>query len=830
MLDTLLLVLPVLGPAPFQQASATQEAASNGYRLPPKEIVDVLDAAPTPDAIPSPDGKWMLLVERTSMPSIADVTRTWIGLAGIRIDPQLRAPQTTSFVTGLSVRAIDVANATVKKIELPKDARVIDISWSPMSTRVALTAYSERTGLAPWIVDVASGSCVLLSGAYPLNAVLGRPFAWMPGGDALLFKVVPVDRRGERPRAGETPSGPSMQETTGRSSPLRTYEDLLKSGDDEAALAWYGESWILEAPVAGARTGTMSKSGLYASMDASPDGKHILVTRIERPFSYVLPWSEFPRSVEVWSTDWKLEHVVAHVPLGDDIPMEGVHTGPRDVAWQPTLPATLVWCEALDGGDPKRKAEKRDRWMRLSAPFSGSPETMFELAQRARGLEWLADPAFVSSDEHDRDRRWTTKRLHDLAHPEAAPRVLDDRSTNDRYGDPGRFATVQTLAGDRVLRQDGGSLYRVGQGASKDGERPFLDRFDLASGKSERVWQCEPGVYESVVAIVASSANAKPTILTSRESPSEPPNLFLRNLENGARVALTSFPDPQPAMRGIEQKLVKYKRKDGVDLSATLYLPKDRKPGERLPLFVWAYPLEYSDAATAGQVSGSPDHFVRVRGPSQILFALHGYAVMDNASMPVVGDPETMNDTFLDQIVMSAQAAIDAAVELGAADRERCAVGGHSYGAFMTANLLAHCDLFKAGVSRSGAYNRTLTPFGFQSERRTIWEAPKPYLELSPFLAANKIHAPILFIHGEKDDNQGTFPIQSERMYQAVKGNGGTARLVMLPGEAHGYRARESVMHTMAEMFDWCDRFVRDAKPAEPLARPFQPVEAGTKR
>jgi dipeptidyl aminopeptidase/acylaminoacyl peptidase len=279
---------------------------------------------------------------------------------------------------------------------------------------------------------------------------------------------------------------------------------------------------------------------------------------------------------------------------------------------------------------------------------------------------------------------------------------------------------------------------------------------------------------------------------------------------------LTHFPDPAPQLRSITKQLVTYKRADGVPLSFTLYLPANYKKGERLPTIVWAYPLEFSDAGTAGQVSGSPSHFTTIGGISQLFLVTQGYAVLDDATMPVIGDPETMNNTYVEQIVASAKAAIDKAVEMGVADRDRIGVGGHSYGAFMTANLLAHSDLFRAGVARSGAYNRTLTPFGFQSERRTLWEAPEMYMKVSPFMHADKIKHPILLIHGMADDNSGTFPIQSERLYQAIKCNGGIVRYVQLPYEAHGYLARESTEHTLYEMVSWFDKWVKNASASAP--------------
>ncbi len=798
--------------APQPPAAAHQAEPSSGYRMPPQAVVDVLDAAPTPDALLSPDSEWMLLVERPAMPTIEELTRPWIGLAGIRVDPALHAPQSTSSITKLTLRTLDGTTST--DVALPVGMRALDVSWAPYSDRFAVTVAGEK-GLELYVGGIPSGVLAKVPLPAPLDAVLGRPFNWLAIERGLLVRTIAPEHAGETATSTSTPPappGPAVQETSGRSSPLRTYEDLLRTSADESAFERFAQCQLVEYRFSDRSVRLVGQPAMIANVDVSPDGMHLLVSCVKRPFSYALPWYSFPMSTEVWNREGALEWLVADVGAGDDIPMEGVRTTPRNVHWQPTAPARLWWCEALDGGDPRKQAEKRDRWMQLEAPFNSKPTAMFDLVGRARGLDWLDTPERVMATEYDRDRKWTRTSLYDLEHLGERPRVVEDRSVNDRYGDPGSFATVVLATGDHVLRRDGNWLYRIGSGASDEGDLPFLDRYDLDTGRSERLWRSTNTAYERPVAIIASSAGEKPTILTSFESPTEPPNYRVREINSGKTLVLTSFPDPQPAMRAVEQKLVKYTREDGVTLSATLYLPKDRPKGVRLPLFVWAYPLEFTDASTAGQVSGSPNRFVRVRGPSEILFALHGWAVMDNAAMPIVGTPETVNDTFLHQIVMNAQAAIDEADRLGVADPERCAVGGHSYGAFMTANLLAHSDLFKAGVCRSGAYNRTLTPFGFQSERRTIWEAPKSYVELSPFFSADKIKAPLLLIHGEKDDNPGTFTIQSERMYQAIKGNGGTARLVILPGEAHGYRARESVLDTVAEMFDWCDKYVRDVK------------------
>jgi dipeptidyl aminopeptidase/acylaminoacyl peptidase len=478
--------------------------------------------------------------------------------------------------------------------------------------------------------------------------------------------------------------------------------------------------------------------------------------------------------------------------------------GPRSHQWQSTVDsARLLWVEALDGGDPKNEAPYRDKVMWLDAPFDSDPVEIARTEHRYSGITWVQKSAVALLTEYDRDRRWTRTWAIQPGSDEQ-PRLVWDRSVRDRYGDPGRPIVSTNRDGHTVAVLSNGSLLLSGRGASPEGDRPFLDMLDLSTLEATRRWQCAPGSYETVTDFLGGTS-----IVTKHESPMKPPNYYVRDLVVGGPRALTRYQDPSPLLREVKKELVTYERDDGVMLSATLYLPPGYQPGTRLPLLVWAYPREFNDPYTAGQVSGSADRFTYIRGSSHLFLLTQGYAIMDSATMPVIGDAESMNDTFIKQIVASAQAAIDTAVEMGVADRDRVGVGGHSYGAFMTANLLAHCDLFRAGVARSGAYNRTLTPFGFQSERRKLWEAPMSYFAISPFLHADKINEPMLMIHGEVDNNSGTFPLQSRRMYHAIKGLGGSARLVMLPHESHGYRARESVMHTVAEMVDWFDRHVK---------------------
>ena len=777
------------------------------YQLPPQDVVDVIDAPPEPLVDLSPNARWMLMIDRAAMPGIEDVSRRMLQLAGVRIDPVANSQFRTSFNLGLSLRARD--NKTMTRIPLPAGARLSGTLWSYDSQKFAFVVPTNQ-GQQLWVGDVDRPTQPQML-TDRLNTVLGG-FRWMPDGKHLVCRLVPGDR-GAEPVSDGVPTGPNIQESIGNESPTRTYQDLLSNPVDEALFEHYATTQLAIVDLSGVAR-NIGEPGIYAGVSQSPNGKYLLVTTIGRPFSYLMTYRSFPQVIEVWNIrTGKVEYTVAQVPMAENIPIEGVRTGPRHVEWHSSEPATLVWTEALDGGDPNQEAEHRDQIIVRRHPFSQEPNAIIAIEHRAVGIEYFADPTKIVTTQYDRDRRWVRSLLHDLSTPESTPKTLMDRSIRDQYGNPGRFVSHAKETGHVVIRQDGDWVYRFGSGASSDGYLPFVDRQNLTTLETERLWRCEKGTYETPVEVADSSAGEKPTVITAAETPTTPSNLYLRDLKSNERVALTDFPDPTPQIRGIKKQLVTYKRNDGVSLSATLYLPADYQSGTRLPLLVWAYPREFNDAQTAGQISSSPSRFTRLRSITHLTLLTQGYAIMDAATMPVIGDPETMNDTFVEQIVAAAQAAIDKAVEMGVAARDRVGVGGHSYGAFMTANLLAHCDLFKAGVARSGAYNRTLTPFGFQSERRSLWDAKDVYFNISPFMHADKINEPLLLIHGENDNNSGTFPMQSTRMYQAVKGNGGTVRLCMLPEESHGYRARESVLHTQAEMIAWFDKYVKHWKP-----------------
>jgi dipeptidyl aminopeptidase/acylaminoacyl peptidase len=804
----------------------SEKPALTRYRAPPDDVVRILDAPPTPWVLPSPDGRWLLYVEHPAMPRLADLARPMLRLAGLRIDPAASARHQVSFGSGLVLHSVDEAvesegaNDIGRRIALPSGRRISSVSWSHSSDRFACTLIGE-SGTELWCADTTE-SC-LRRIAPGIHAVFGSGFEWMPDGKRILCSLVPLARR-SAPEDTGVAIGPSIQETYGDRSPLRTFQDLLGSPHDEALFAHHATSELAIADSASADSASADSESadsesadlrrfgepcIFSSVDVAPGGELVLVTRVKEPFSYLHSVHGFPHSIEVWSSSGERVHVVADVPMAENIPIEGVRLGPRGVSWCPHEDATLVWVEALDGGDPRRTVPHRDRWLELSHPFRGEPREILRLEHRATHFSWMPDPSRVLVREYDRDRRWTRAAIGVRGDAKAPPIVIDDRSTNDRYRDPGAVLTRPTERGRRVVRQEGSWIFRAGEGETEHGSRPFLDRHDLETLAIERVWRSEENEYESYFAFVEGDERRARAFLSRHESPRDPPNLRLREFSASSFRAVTRFPDPTPDLRGIRKELIHYRREDGVALSGTLYLPADHSRGTRLPLVLWAYPQDFVDADTAGQVRETPSTFTRIGGVSHLFFLMRGYAVLDGASMPIIGDPATMNDTFIDQSVASARAAIARVAELGVGDPERVGIGGHSYGAFMAANLLAHSALFRAGIARSGAYNRTLTPFGFQAERRSLWEAPESYAALSPLGHADKIRAPLLLIHGAEDDNPGTFPLQSERLFHAIKGNGGTARYVVLPHESHAYRARESVLHVLHEMFAWFDRFVK---------------------
>ncbi|HEY0198791.1 MAG TPA: prolyl oligopeptidase family serine peptidase [Rhodanobacter sp.] len=798
-----------------------------GYAVPPQNLLKVLKAPPPPAPSVDPTGHRLLLTTSQTYPSIARVAQPYLKLAGVRLEPKNRSRHDTPGGYGIPAcvgdfTLVDLASGKETKIALPAGACPGMAQWSPDGQRfVFQNVVADAVQL--WIGDAASGQVHQVHGV-ALNPIFGSTVQWLDGSKTLLVKRV-SERQGPPPSEQSATSGPDVQESLGNAGESSTYEarDTLASEQDEALFAYYGSSQLAVVDATSNAVRDVGVPALYNSVGGAPDGVHVLTESIQKPYSHAVTYQRFANDVAVLDVSKNTSTPIAKLPLADRVPVQGVPEGPRDFDWRATEPATLVWAEALDHGDWNVNVPARDRVLMQKAPFTGKPSEIARTAQRFVGFDWTAQPGVAFLNEDDENRHWRHTSIVDVDHPRQPARVVWDLSSDELYGDPGTLVYRRLPNGTAIVRQDGDSVFLDGLGASPKGDRPFLDRLDLKTLKTERLFRSGADAYEQFLGFTAEPGR----FLTWHQSLMDPPNAFVRVLGEHAATAaqgeaqyasttnqLTHVADPTPEVRQINKHLVTYKRADGVELSFTLYTPPGYKAGTRLPAILYAYPADFASSAQAGQVSGSQQTFTRL--PYYRLLLLAGYAIIDNASFPIVGDPKTAYNTYLEQLDADAKAAVDKAVDLGVVDRDRIGVTGHSHGALMAANLIAHTDLFRAGVATSGSYNKTLTPFGFQSERRSIWQAQDVYLKASPFFYADKIKLPLLLVHGEDDANPGTEPIQSRKLFQAIRGNGGTTRLVMLPHEPHWYTALESNEQLVAEMLAWFDRYVKNAPPCTP--------------
>ncbi|ARV59336.1 peptidase S9 [Nostocales cyanobacterium HT-58-2] len=777
------------------------------WQSPPEPINQILDAPPPSTILLSPDRQWMVELEKPLLLPIALLAEAEVALAGCLINPKTNAPARRNPFQSMRIRAIASPEIS-KTVALPDNAQIGFLRWSPDSQKLAFTL-TQATGLELWVVDVADFIPRRLTEPV-LNAAYGEPYRWL-SDETLICKLIKSDRP-EPPSQPTVPLGPLVQENLDGKSPTRTYTNLLQNPHDEVLLEYYLTSTLEKVTLDGQRTLLVSSSLIHEALP-SPDGQFILLTTLHRPFSYQVPIPYFPKKIEVIDNTGRFIYEVADVPLflRRTTKFDEVRTGRRSISWRSDTKATLYWIEALDNGDPTCDVPKRDALFELDAPFTNTPKQLWQSEYRFHNVAWgKEDVALVWEQWYDtrKERIW---RIYPQA-SETPPQLLFDRSSEDKYSDPGSTLMTTGSYRYRVLRfaPQGNVIYFKGRGASPNGIYPFLDCFDLETGETQRLWQCQDPYLEEICSVLDDEAQ---TVITRRQSQIEPPNYFLFNRrDNHIPIALTSYQDPAPQLAGVTSELVKYQRSDGVQLSAKLYLPPgyDAKRDGPLPMLFWVYPEEFKDKEFAGQITKSENTFSRPSRASVLFLLTQGYAILSGPTLPIIGEGDTEpNDTYVEQLIAGAQAAVDYVVGRGVADLNRIGIGGHSYGAFTTVNLLAHTNLFRIGIARSGAYNRTLTPFGFQGEQRHFWEAQQTYIHMSPFTHAAQVKAPLLLIHGEKDSNAGTYPLQTERLYEALKGLGATVRLVVLPLEDHGYRSREGVAHVLWEMVNWCDKYLK---------------------
>jgi dipeptidyl aminopeptidase/acylaminoacyl peptidase len=780
------------------------------YQMPPEEIRKLVDIVPTPSMMIEQTNRFGILFERNVFKGLDELAEEEIRLGGLRIDPASNGQSRKTYYKNLKVLELKTSNER-QVSGLPKNPRLSDFGMSPDGKLMAFTNTTDE-GIFLYILNVETASASAL-GKSKLNGVMGNPFTWCPDSKSLLIQVLPENR--VKPKKA-LPTGPAVQEATGNSAPVRTYQDLLRNKQDEAFFEYYATSRLDKIEL-NASQNIFLPERIFSDIEYSPDGQLIRISFYEKPYSYIVPYNRFPEQTNVYNTTGKLTYQFYSKPLIEELPkgFDAVEKGRRYFSWRADHPATLVWCEAQDGGDPAKEVEFRDFVYQHAAPFSGSPELIAKTKLRYRGITWGNINTAILFEGWWKTRE-TASYLFSPGNTKLAPRLIEKRSTQELYKQLGNFATELDANGRfRSLKLDkkGKKLYLTGEGYAPEGNRPFVDEFDLATFKTKRLWRAEgKSTYEAIIRVIDWE---KLTLITRIESPTSNPNYHFRVLGQKTTKQITFFPNPYESFMGVTKEKIEYTRKDGVALNGTLYLPAgyNKEKDGPLPVFMWAYPTEFKSADEAGQVKESPHKFTQLFYGSPIYWAARGYAILDNASFPIIGEGDKEpNDSFIEQLIANAEAAIDKLDAMGVGDRKRIAVGGHSYGAFMTANLLAHTDLFAAGIARSGAYNRTLTPFGFQSEERSFWDDRDLYLRMSPFTHADKIKTPILLIHGDADNNPGTFTLQSERLFGAIKGLGGIARLVLLPHESHGYAARENILHMMWEQDQWLETYVKNRR------------------
>lgn len=782
------------------------------YQKPSKEILDLVDVPLAPSVLMDDAKSVMVFLYRDAFKTIAELSEDELRLGGLRINPITNIGSRTNYYNNIKLKSLGSKKAELIQVSgLPKNPRIANISWSPDQKKIAFT-HTTTNGVELWVIDIATVSAKKLTEAN-INANLRDAINWFKDSESILVKIISNDRKELINTAEAIPEGPTISVNDGKKAQNRTYQDLIKNANDEHNFEQLALSELHKISLNGTSLKWL-ESAMYKSISFSPDGNYVMVSTIEKPFSYIVNYNRFPSKTKIYTKNGMEVATVLESPLLEELPKGFMATkkGRRNISWRSDKPATLIYVEALDEGDPKKQVEYRDEVFQLEAPFTGNGKSILKTINRYSGIQWANDNTAIAYD-----RWWNTRNtkiyIFNPSDTTQKPEIIEDRNYQDVYSDPGSFVSKRNEFGSYVLALDkSNNAYLIGDGYSDDGQFPFVDKFNLNTKKKQRIYQ---STYTDKLEEIYNYDIDKNQLLVRIESPSEYPNYYFRKLRNKKLTQLTSFENPFKALQVVHKEIINYKREDGLDLSGTLYLPVgyDMDKKEKMPMILWAYPREYKDKSSASQNTSNSNEFISPYWGSPIYWVNKGYVVLDKAAFPIVGEgDEQPNDTFREQLVANAKAAIDAVDKLGYIDRNRVGVGGHSYGAFMVANLLSHSNLFAAGIARSGAYNRTLTPFGFQSEERNYWEAPEVYYTMSPFMHAEKMKTPLLLTHGVADNNSGTYPLQSERYFNALKGLGATVRLVMFPKESHGYRAKESILHLLWEQDQWLEKYVKNKK------------------
>jgi dipeptidyl aminopeptidase/acylaminoacyl peptidase len=778
------------------------------FQKPSAEILALADYQRTPSVNMDSKKEYMLLSYRNTYKTLDELSQEEMRLGGLRINPITNISSTVTYVNNLKLRKVTEKKET-QIIGLPENPKISNISWSQNEKKIAFTN-TTKTGVELWVIDVLLATAKKITAAN-LNANLGSPYNWMNDNETLLVKVLPSNRPALIDSKKDLPKGPTVSTSDGSKSQNRTYQDLLKNPTDEANFDALVTSVLYKVSLSG-KTELFKTAAIYAGESFSPDGNYLMITTITKPYSYIVPLSRFPQKTIVYDLNGKEITTVNEVPLNEVMAkgFSSVRKGKRNMSWRSDKPATLSYVVALDEGDQAVKVDFRDALFSWDAPFTSEPKVILKTQQRYAGIVWGNENIAIAYDDWYDTRNQKTY-LFNPSNSSQTPKVIFDRNSQDIYSDPGTFETKRNEYNRYVLAIERDNAFLIGDGFTQDGQFPFIDEYHLKTGVSKRLYSSK--MKDKKEELLSIEDFKKGEVLVQIQSKSEFPNYYFRNIKSGKLTQITSFTNPFESIKNVYKEVIKYKRKDGVELSGTLYLPAgyDReKKIEKLPLLIWAYPEEFKDKNSAGQNNKNPNEFTFPYYGSFVYWVTKGYAILDDASFPIIGEGTTEpNDTFMTQLIDNAAAAIDAVANLGFIDRKKVAIGGHSYGAFMTANLLTHSTLFACGIARSGAYNRTLTPFGFQSEQRNYWDIPEIYNGMSPFMNADKMKTPMLLVHGDADNNPGTFTLQSERYFQALKNLGAPVRLVLLPKESHGYASKENIFHLLWEQDQFLEKYLK---------------------
>jgi len=843
--------------------------ASESYLRPPDRIAKLVQAPwwkNTTLADPSPDRTHFVRLESEGMPSLASFARPHLNLGGLQIDPAANRARalTTRAATGLELVGIDGRGVQVK---LPAGTTVSDPAWSPDGSRIAFLVHSDRATHV-YVADVASGRSREVSRT-PVLATLTTSLEWLPDGSGLVTVLVPADR-GAPPADPKVATGPEVRLSQPGDNQMWTYPTLLQTPHDKALLAYYTTGQLAVLGVDGRSERRIGAPAMIKSFDAGMDGTYFLVTVMTRPFSYLVPVGQFGQKQEIWDASGKVLATLTTTPLDTGIKPDSATRArremePRDPTWRPDgaglsfLELAPRKAEADSGGarsgvgagaggdsgsdgEANPRGRRGDRVMLWAPPFdSASLHPVYEAHARMTDVNYTSSPDLVLVTEGS-TRQGRPRFAPDegegrggkvyavyLSRPDTTYPIATYRA-DDFYGHPGTLLTrgapprlggfyaPRESAHQPILAQlssDGGSVFLQGTLYSKkpleDGPQEFIDRVEIETGKKTRVYEGEAGdTYENVVAALDDDATR---LVVSRQSATTVPDFYLRDVGSGNLTALTHNTDYAPEITHAPTRVLTVKRLDGIEVQIKVTFPPGYHGETRLPALLWFYPMEYTDQEHYDESNRdyNKNAFPRLGVRSMVYFVELGYAVVE-PDAPIIGDAGEMNDHYVNDLRNDLAAVVDELDRDGDIDRQRLAVGGHSYGAFSTANALVHTPFFKAGIAGDGNYNRTLTPFRFQTERRNLWEDFDLYHAMSPLFFADQLNGALLMYHGLADQNPGTFPIHSKRMFDALNYLGKTAALYYYPYENHGPATESTILDLWSRWTAWLDLYVKHAR------------------